>query len=408
MTQIDNDAYLILVYKDFDTILVSDYKEKDKVDSSNIVEAAFKTSTSKANLWTKIKDPVTGASIRLLGAGLSSSVAQSMASKINLPNALKGRIQSSIYDIVKDGKISNAEVADDFIGSCVNELDSVAISLGFPTPDALYNAIKPTGTGVQNTFIDKFKVVAKQIEEDNNNKKNKVAQDLTVLKFKLVTDDNEAWASELPSRKVENGFDIIDAIENSNKTKDFTVTLVNNETKGVYIHDIKAQLEDIRDKKVPFDIYVNDPFQKKQLAWKYCFFTNLAWSVEGINTFNCTMGITQIPKYSVTTKQVSAIMGNGASNRGGSKAKSSKDKSNKTISKSKGTGKVKIGTNFVQDTVADIKSKIYAKNRNYVNQSTGKVNMSKVNSDLRAMGVTASATSLGIPSTAPSGAGGSW
>jgi len=349
MTTITNDAWLILVYKDFDTILVSDYKEADKVDTSNIVDTALKTSASKTSLWTKVKNAVTGDPVRLISAGLSSSIAQSMISKSGLPSALVGRIQSSVYDIIADGKVSNTEVANDFIGSCVNELDSVAIGMGFPTPDALYSAIKPNGAGVNSgDFVNKFEVIAKEIEADKLKQKNKVAQDLTVIKFMLCTDDSETWASELPSRKTQNGFDIIDAIENSNKTKDFTVSIMNNEAKGVDIYAVKNAMEGIRDGKIPFDIYVNDPFQKKQLAWKYCFFTNVAWTFEGTNTLNCTMGITKIPQYTVESKPVGPA-GIPSSNRGGSKATSTKGKSDKTTIKKKDPGAYPIKKDVIGD-----------------------------------------------------------
>ena len=54
-----------------------------------------------------------------------------MASKISLPNSVKGEYKALYMILVADGKISKLEVAEDFIGSCTNELDSLQLAMGF-------------------------------------------------------------------------------------------------------------------------------------------------------------------------------------------------------------------------------------------------------------------------------------
>jgi glucan-binding YG repeat protein len=328
-------------------------------------------------------------------------------SKVNLPNALKGRIQSSIYDIIADGKISNTEVAEDFIGSCTNELDSVAIDLGIPTPSTLYQAIMPNGSGViSHDFIKFFQKSSKKEEETAVEQQNNIAQDLTALKFRLVTDDNESWSSELPSRRTEKGFDIVEAIQNSNLTKDFEISIVKNEAQGVEdIYDFKAKmLEDIRDKKIPFDIYVNDPYARKQFVWKHCFFTSVNWKPEGTNCLNASVSITKIPEYEVRAEQVEAPKQ--TNSRKQNKASSSKNKSNKTQQNKKGgTVKINAGTPQAQKNLQGIKDQI-AKDRadqkknpkkeGFYIDTNGRLKTNKIQNELSASGLNGTLGDRGI------------
>lgn len=326
---IDNDSYLIIVYKDFDSIIVNTYSSKDISDTEQIINAS--ASISKTNNGQKL--------LKLLSAGVTSSIAQSMASKISLPNSVKGRIQSSLYDIVADGKISKLEVAEDFIGSCTNELDSAAISMGFPTSQALYEAIGPDGAGViSKDFLKQFQKKAEVVEGEKLAQRNKVAQDVSVLKFKLITGDSESWGFGLPTRKTEKGFDIVDAIENENKTRDFQISIVQGDYSGITdMYQIKTLIEEeIRDKKIPFDIYINDKSNKKQESWKHCFFTGVDWESEGVNCLNASISITKIPEYEVRTEYVEG--NTNTVTRKQTVAKSTKKKSNITSVKKKDVG----------------------------------------------------------------------
>lgn len=374
---IDNDSYLMIVYKDFDSIIVNTYKQKDVGDTEEIINAS--ASVSKTSTGQKL--------LKLAGAGVTSSIAQSMASKIELPNSVKGRIQSSLYDIVADGKISKLEVAEDFIGSCTNELDSTAIAMGFPTSQALYEAIGPEGAGViSQDFLKQFQKKAEIVEGEKLAQRNKVAQDLTVLKFKLVTGDSESWPSNLPSRKTEKGFDIVDAIENENKTRDFQISIIQGDYSGITdMYQVKTLIdEEIRTKKIPFDIYVNDKNNKKQEALRHCFFTGVTWETEGINCLNASISITQIPEYEIRTEKVDGA--SRTANRKQTKASSNKGKSDKTDGKKKDTGAYPIKQSRV-DAVNSIIHKV----------NSGTTYNSQVKVDIAVNAYTGkSGTSLGI------------
>lgn len=331
LNYITNDAYLILVYKDFDGIIVRDKDYKKISQATNILNKA--SAQAKTSTGQKL--------LKLVNMGITSSIAQSMVSKSGLSSSVQGRIQSSLYDILADGKVSKLEVAKDFIGSCTNELDSTAIAMGLPTSQALYSALAPDGSGViAKDFVKHFQKKAEEKTGEKLAQRNKVAQDLTVLKFRLVSSETEDWATNLPSRKTQKGFNIVDAIENENETRDFEISIVNNEYEGVSnMYDYKDRIYSIRNNKIPFDIYVNDPYNKKQTVWKHCFFTSLNWENEGTNSLKVSMAITKIPEYEIKTENVSAVgkvnSGSSKKYRKQKKAKSSKEKSNKTSSKIK-------------------------------------------------------------------------
>ena len=196
LNYITNDAYLILVYKDFDGIIVSNKDYKEITQATNILNKA--SAQAKTSTGQKL--------LKLVNMGITSSIAQSITSKSGLSSSVQGRIQSSLYDILADGKVSKLEVAKDFIGSCTNELDSTAIAMGLPTSQALYSALAPDGSGViAKDFVKHFQKKAEEKTGEKLAQRNKVAQDLTVLKFRLVSSETEDWTTNLPSRKTQKG-----------------------------------------------------------------------------------------------------------------------------------------------------------------------------------------------------------
>ena len=362
MTKITNDSYLIIVYRDFEDILVSYFPIKDAEDTAKAMDnAASKTKTSTGQKLLK-----------LVGAGATSSIAQSMASKISLPNSVKGRIQSSLYDIVADGKISKLEVAEDFIGSCTNELDSTAIAMGFPTSQALYEAIGPDGAGViSKDFLKQFQKKAEIVEGEKLAQRNKVAQDISVLKFKLITGDSESWSFGLPSRKTEKGFNIVDAIERENTTRDFQIAIVQGDYSGITdMYVAKILVEYVADQQIPFDVYVNDANNNYTEILKHCFFSGITWETEGVNCLNASINITQIPEYEVKTATVDGRTSGGTTNKksvrkqGGAKSTKQKADKSKTVEK-KTNPKANLGPT---DVVAYVKSQI-ALERSHGNKS---------------------------------------
>lgn len=386
INNIANDSYLIIVYQDFDNILISDFPEEKKEEIAKSLD----------NASTKAKTSTGQKLLKLVSAGVTSSIAQNMASKISLPNSVKGRIQSSLYDIVADGKISKLEVAEDFIGSCTNELDSTAIALGFPTSQALYEAIGPDGAGViSKDFLKQFQKKAEIVEGEKLAQKNKVAQALTALKFKLVTGDSESWTSNLPSRKTEKGFDIVEAIENENKTRNFNISIIQGDYSGITdMYQVKTLIEEeIRDKKIPFDIYVNDKNNNKQEVWKHCFFTGIDWEPEGVNCLNANISITKIPEYEVKTEAVIGGINNNKITRkqtGSKRTKKINDKSKKT--EKKASSRANAGTD--EKVVPNLKSSIAKERlgssgsnpiRTYTN-ANGTLNRANIYERLRANG----------------------
>ena len=378
MINVTNDSYLIIVYRDFDDILVSDFSAKEAEDTAKAMDnAASKTKTSTGQKLLK-----------LVGAGVTSSIAQSMASKISLPNSVKGRIQSSLFDIVADGKISKLEVAEDFIGSCTNELDSTAIDMGFPTSQALYEAIGPDGAGViSQDFLKKFQKKSETVAGEKLAQRNKVAQDISVLKFKLVTGDSESLNFGLPSRKTEKGFNIVEAIEQENLTRDFQISIIQGDYSGVTdMYVAKTMVEYVANQQIPFDIYVNDANNSYTEILKHCFFNSITWETEGVNCLNASINITKIPEYEIKTETVNGGTANNKTIRKQTKATSTKGNANKTVKKKKDAGAYPIP----KDRVGSLNKVINKTN-------AGKTYHSQAEVDIAVRAYTGkSGTSLGI------------
>lgn len=393
MINITNDSYLIIVYRDFEDTLVLDFPVKDVEDTAKVID----------NASTKAKTSTGQKLLKLLSAGATSSIAQSMVSKISLPNSVKGRIQSSLYDIVADGKISKLEVAEDFIGSCTNELDSTAIAMGFPTSQALYEAIGPDGAGViSQDFLKQFQKKSEIVAGEKLAQRNKVAQDISVLKFKLITGDSESWNFGLPSRKTEKGFNIVDAIERENTTRDFQISIIQGDYSGITdMYVAKSTVEYVADKQIPFDVYVNDANNNYTEILTHCFFSGITWETEGVNCLNASINITKIPEYEVKTETVEGKTSGGTVNnktvrkQTGSKQDKKKDDKSKTVDK-KSTAKLNAGTPDAQRNLREIKAQI-AEDRawlkknpgadGYYVDSKGKLKKQTILKELRASGL---------------------
>lgn len=327
VTELTNDAYLIIVYgEDRDKVKMKEYKVKVAKSSKNLLDTPLKSGIATTVL-----------------AGLTSKIGQNIAGKA-LSTAVLGRINSSIYDIMADGKINYKEVAEDFIGSCTNAIDNVATDMGFPTPSSLYTALMPGGTGVISK--DFANLLAKNMDKENKEENNKANQpNVTVLKFKIITSDKETWGMDIPTRKTESGFEIATAIGNHNKAKDFEVLLANNTKKGTEMYKIKNQLEEIRNLKVPFDVYVNDKDVYEQYKLTNCLFSNLDFSPNGKNSLQCNMSIVEVPEWDIelvkldSTYKGKSTNGQASSAGGGSRAKQGIGGSNKNPeNNSKGKG----------------------------------------------------------------------
>ena len=230
--ELENDAYLMIVYgQDRDKVQVKPYNVKIAKSSRNLLNTVLKSNIATVAL-----------------AGFTSKIGQNIAGKA-LSTATLGRISSSVYDVMSDGKITVPEVAEDFIGSCTNALDNTATDMGFPTPSSLYTALMPFGSGVISKDFSKF--LSKNMDNENQEEEQSINDiDVQVLKLKIITTDNETWGIEVPTRKTEKGFEIATAVSNQNKTKDFDILLSTNSRKGTDMYQIKDQLEKLKNDKV--------------------------------------------------------------------------------------------------------------------------------------------------------------
>lgn len=320
------DAYLYIAYGKSRDYYAKEFSNQQKQNLQNAQNLAQQPASGKLDIAKR------------LGMTLyTSPIFQNFASKA-LPSGVLGRLNSGLYDIMADGKISLMEVADDFIRNTTNILDGVALDLGFPSVSSLYNAIKPDGTGIfskdiNNTALTFIKSFSKNSQKQNQNIANKENEKLNenneIIKFKLVTQDSETWSTNTPERKTESGLSLITVLGNENIEKKCTVSIING-SDNTFMYDIKSKLKELRDKRESFDVYIVDKDVNYNYALSNCVFTNVSVDTEGKNSLTINLSFLQIPEYSVTYQRVSS---NGNSSKAGrSKNKSSKSgvgKSNK-------------------------------------------------------------------------------
>ena len=290
-----NDAYLYIAYGKSRDYYVKEFDAQQKQNIQNAQNLAQQPASGKLDIAKR------------LGMTLyTSPIFQNFASK-SLPNGILGRLNSGLYDIMADGKISVTEVADDFIRNANNVLDGVSLDLGFPTVSSLYNAIKPDGTGIfskdaNGTALSFIKSFSKHSNIQNQTIANKENDNLQenneLIKFKLVTEDNEEWETNTPERKTESGMSLIPVLGNENITKSCVASIVNG-SDNVFMYDIKNKLKELRDKREAFDVYIVDKDVGYTYSLNNCVFTSVSIKIEGKNSLIFDMSFVQIPEYSV-------------------------------------------------------------------------------------------------------------
>lgn len=318
---VDNNSYLMIVWGDNTSELkIAEYSEEVKNNATGLLDKAIS---------------INGVGKAVL-AGVSSPLAQSMASKF-LPDALMGRTMSSLYDVVKDGKISNREVAGSFINSCTNELDATAVAMGLPSASSLYEALMPDGSGIIATdFLNHFAKQSKKHADDVLEQENTNKSATKVLKLKIITDETESYSSELPRRRTEKGFNYVDYVNNEEPTFEFNAIIGGV---GIDLYAMKDSLIEIRNSKIPFDVYINDKVNKKQYHYKNCLFETLNFSSDtsSDNTKNISLTLQPIPEHTIKTQAIKPISNTSTRKQG--KSKKSVKKNTKLKAKVQGSGK---------------------------------------------------------------------
>lgn len=279
---IGNDAYLIIIAGlNKDKYQCAKFNAQQKNNSQNLLNTPLKNTMARVAL-----------------AGATSQIAQHFASKA-LPTALLGRINSSLYDIMSDGVVTTDEVAEDFIGSCTNQLDNVATNLGLPTPSALYTAIKPGGSGViSKDFVNTFMKSTQQSDTEANIQEAE-QKNVFIVKLRLIQNDSQKLGIEIPTKKTEKNFNIATAINNQNMERSFDAQIVHADNKKTNMYDIKHKLEKIRDLKEHIDVYINDKDVLENEVFKDVLLSDLEFSVENKNVLSCSLSITKVPEWDV-------------------------------------------------------------------------------------------------------------
>lgn len=322
---IDNDSYIIITWgEDSDNVKILKYDDKKAQDIDNSLTFV---SLNKNLMQGKI-------------GGALKATARFISSKALSP-AVQGRVESGLIGILNDGKIKLNEVKASLIDNCTNELDKVAVDLGFPTPSALYDAISNNGSGLNpDDFIQSYTNATKSTANDIISSENNAKEGANVLKLRFCESDSETYKSEIPSRRTEKGFAYTDYVFNDSLERSFGVVLGGVASNPFEYKDV---LKSIRDSKIPFDVYINDPKNKNQEILTNCLFSNLSFdrSTDLGDSISCAFDIKEIIESEIKTEKVSgSTSGKSVKSR---KQKPSTKKIDKNISnKTKNSGPKKF------------------------------------------------------------------
>ena len=327
MTQsisIGNDSYIVIVAnKGEQQVKVADYPMDVRANMANIMSGS---------------NPL-GSTLRVMDAGWNSDIARSLLSNSSIPTPVIGRITSSISDIISTGRLTSTAVWEDAWGSITNSIDEVAIDMGFPSATALSNAINPNSPPLSAKNIAKFgnalknKLTKKQSigEQKINDSDISIGEGLSeviIVRLPLCTSDKETWTSSLPSKKTEQGFDIVTSVQNDNLEKDFTVLINDKTIVGLNMYATRDLLYNIWQDKYTFDVYVCDADIRENRVYEHCMFSSVSLSTEGKNSLTVDLSITKIPEWKIKMQKIdkSQYSMTGSSSRISSSSKTRKTK----------------------------------------------------------------------------------
>lgn len=212
------------------------------------------------------------------------------------------KIAAKGLEDILNGKFSTERIENYTLKMYNPILRNISKKLGYSSWTELYSKIKYNGIGLGNQeiqdFIDKFKDVSNEQDDKITQLLNEKLQEqnkyieLDGLAIDLVDEDTHTYESEVPLKKVEDGFDIASYVYNKNEERSFTGFITDNQFRTAY--DIKQDLISIRNEKKTFDIEINE--EDEEL--KDCLFTSLVFSRDSStgNGYNIAFSIIPIVK----------------------------------------------------------------------------------------------------------------
>jgi len=217
------------------------------------------------------------------------------------------RVTSAVDQILASRKVTDQTIYDIFINNATEYLDSTAIKMGFPTPSQFYSELSPSGNGVNpDMFIANFKEAIEQKFVAEKVKVNKQRLVKNGLVLKIVESDTDEYQSEIPFRRVEDGFSYTDYVYNDIADRKFSCVLFSSSDRG--ITETKELLLSIRKSKEPFDIVVYDGNSSELV--QNCLFSGLSFNrdVSMGDTLQAQLSIRPIKKSEqLKTTQVSEL-----------------------------------------------------------------------------------------------------
>lgn len=223
------------------------------------------------------------------------------------PSYKIGNVSRALEEIITNGKVSSKLIESDLLKYANVPLRSVAQQMGYSTFGELYNNIKFDATGLgkveREKFINANKTAGEQhytklvVQHNENRQRIRFVEGIEIS---LVKSFSHSFDSEVPSKRVENNFDITNSVYNKTGETSFECFIASSN--DIDVEDIIEQIQAIRDSKITFDLefkeYTVGDFTYNKPPIKDCLFASLSYerSTNGINGYDISFSVMPVTK----------------------------------------------------------------------------------------------------------------
>lgn len=348
------NTYLIIKWGDIKTSITQLEYNKNDVEKTN-------TNITSANkgIFSKLSDLTSSKPFKKTMQIVSNIAPTNSQNKVS-------KLAVGLSNLSTGNPFSSAKMENLSLKFLNPVFSATSQSLGYNSFSELYSKIKFGGLGMTSeeakAFTKTSAVTAEQLavqKEYSINKKKSIVNGIVI---NVIDSDDESYDSEVPERKVENGYDLSAYVHNSNKKRSFKgyiaggeffktnllsgINVVNEQTSA---EDMKELLVQIRDSKTTFDVEVGNEGEIKD-----CLFSSLSFSKSNstLNGYEISFDIQ--PIYKDNIELVSANYKDTNKSSGSNKKGTSKKKGNTSNKKQNDKGKKSSKDNKVamKDTIS--------------------------------------------------------
>lgn len=331
--------YLVIKWKNYKTVVkeIIFNPQKTQQQSANINVNLLQ------NLYKDITTPLS-----LIKSSSPFKNLTQIISNVAPDNHVKS-VATGINHLLQNGKFPSASIENYTLRYLNPYFKNVSKQMGYGSFSELYSKIKFDGLGMtsleQKSFTEANQKASEEVLNWLRESTNTVESTKDGILVNIVTSDEETYESEVPMKRVEEGFDLTSYVYNKNIERRFTgyiadkelsiVQKINNINTAQEISDaesIKNLLVKIRDSKITFDVEIGN---EKPL--ENCLFSSLSFTKtpDTGNGYIVNFSIVPIIKGNIETtkKKITATSSKAPrrASKGNTKNKNTNSKQNGTV-----------------------------------------------------------------------------